>query len=212
MDYVLFGEGAITTISTHRRVTAGVYTVALLFHAVLLVTLFVIGRPHPVRIGPTGSTQIGIAAYNPGPIGTVGATPTPAPKPAAPKKTSTTKTAGATSLSGEQSSEPADSGGAGAQGAGSGSGPVRLGSGEGLTLLTKITPVYPRMMESARIPGTVVLEAIIHRDGTIGDVTVQKSTNSAFAQAAVEAVKQWRYSPLPYEGLVTVTVNFTLPR
>jgi len=61
-------------------------------------------------------------------------------------------------------------------------------------------------------PGQVVLDAIIHRDGTIGDVTILRSTNEAFAQAAITAVKQWKYTPLPYEGIVTVTVNFTLPR
>jgi protein TonB len=112
--------------------------------------------------------------------------------------------------------QPADTGQAGGAqgtpGGGAGTGPVRLGSGEGLTLVTRITPVYPRTMEAARIPGTVVVDAIIHRDGSIGDVKILQSTNAAFAQAAIEAVKRWRYTPLPYEGLVTVTVNFTLPR
>ena len=28
--------------------------------------------------------------------------------------------------------------------------------------------------------------------------------------AAIDAVKRWRYTPLPYEGIVSVTVNFTL--
>jgi TonB family protein len=100
---------------------------------------------------------------------------------------------------------------AGSGGSG-GSGPVRLGSGEGLTLLTKITPTYPRIMEAARVPGTVLLDAVIHRDGTIGDIKILQSTNDAFAQAAADAVRRWRYSPIPYEGIVTVTVNFTLPR
>ena len=94
---------------------------------------------------------------------------------------------------------------------GGGSGPVRLGSGEGLTLLQKVTPTYPHVLEAAKIHGVVVLEAIIHRDGTIGDINVLRSTHDAFARAAVDAVKQWRYSPLPFEGLVTVTVNFILP-
>ena len=56
-----------------------------------------------------------------------------------------------------------------------------------------------------------MLDAIIHRDGTIGDVTVLKSTNDAFTQAAIAAVKQWKYTPIPYEGIVTVTVNFQIP-
>jgi TonB family protein len=96
-----------------------------------------------------------------------------------------------------------------AQGAGSGSGPVRLGSGGNLTLLNKVKPAYPPIFERARIPGTVVLDAIIHRDGTIGDIKLLQSTNDQFAQSAIAAVKQWRYTPIPYEGIVTVTVNFT---
>ena len=67
-------------------------------------------------------------------------------------------------------------------------------------------------MQSARVAGQVMLDAIIHHDGTIGDVTVLRATNAVFAQSAILAVKQWRYSPIPYEGIVTVTVNFTLPR
>ena len=49
------------------------------------------------------------------------------------------------------------------------------------------------------------------RNGTIGDITILKSFRTEFAQAAIAAVKQWRYSPLAYEGVLTVTVNFTLP-
>ena len=41
-------------------------------------------------------------------------------------------------------------------------------------------------------------------------MTVLRSTNDAFAQAAIVAVKQWRYTPIPYEGILTVTVNFTM--
>jgi len=65
-------------------------------------------------------------------------------------------------------------------------------------------------MRSARMLGNVVLDAIIHADGTIGDVTVLSSTNQAFAQSAINAVKQWRYAAIGFEGIVTVTVNFTL--
>jgi protein TonB len=83
---------------------------------------------------------------------------------------------------------------------------------EGLGLIKKVQPVYPPQMAAARAEGTVVLDGIIHRDGTVGDVKVLRSTAAAFEQAAIEAVKQWRYTPLPYDGVVTVTVNFTLPR
>jgi TonB family protein len=66
------------------------------------------------------------------------------------------------------------------------------------------------MMQSARITGQVVLDAIIHADGTIGDVTVLRSSNPAFTRSAIDAVKQWKYAPLGYEAILTVSVSFTL--
>jgi len=41
---------------------------------------------------------------------------------------------------------------------------------------------------------TLLLDAIIHPDGTIGDITVLRSTNDSFTQSAVAAVRQWRYA------------------
>src|SRR5206468_936516 len=155
------------------------------------------------------SSHIGIVAFNLGPIGTAGAAEHPVTTPQPAKKESTSRAARSEPTSND---EPADAGQSGGSAGAAGSGPVRLGTGEGLTLLTKITPTYPRVMEAARIPGTVVLDAIIHRDGTIGDITILRSTNDGFAQAAIDAIKRWRYTSLPYEGIVTVTVNFTLPR
>jgi TonB family protein len=72
------------------------------------------------------------------------------------------------------------------------------------------TAVEPVMMQSARMNGQVVLDAIIQPDGTIGDVTVLRSTNDAFAHSAIAAVKQWRYTAIGFQGILTVSVNFTL--
>jgi TonB family protein len=80
-----------------------------------------------------------------------------------------------------------------------------------MTLLKKVTPIYPALMQAGRITGQVVLDAIIHSDGTIGDITVLRSTNDVFAQSAIAAVKQWRYTAPGVEGILTVSVNFTLP-
>ena len=55
-----------------------------------------------------------------------------------------------------------------------------------------------------------MLDAIINPDGTTGDITVLKSSNQAFAQSAIQAVKQWRYTAIGFQGILTVTVNFTL--
>ena len=100
---------------------------------------------------------------------------------------------------------------AGVAGAGqAGSGPVRLGSGGNITLLKRVQPVYPGAFLSARVPGQVTLDATIHADATIGDITVLRSTNDAFARSAIDAVKQWKYALIGFEAILTVTVNFTM--
>jgi TonB family protein len=93
-------------------------------------------------------------------------------------------------------------------GAGQGTGPVRLGSGGSLTLIKRVQPVYPPLLQQARVTGQVVLDAIIHADGTIGDIKVLSSSNDQFAQSAIAAVKQWQYTAPGFEGILTVTVNF----
>jgi TonB family protein len=66
-------------------------------------------------------------------------------------------------------------------------------------------------MERARMQGVVVLDAVIHRDGSVGEIKVLQSSAPAFEQSAIAAVSQWRYTQIPYEGILTVRVNFTLP-
>jgi TonB family protein len=190
-----------------------VYAIAWVIYALVFVAAIALIKPHPVRMNPAGATHIGIGAFNPGPVGAAG-TSQPKPAPTQPvKNAAPSQVTRATALSKDQTDNSSQGSGApaGAQGVGSGSGPVNLGTGAGLTLLKKVTPTYPRLMEQARMVGTVVLDAVIHRDGTIGDITLKSATNDSFARAAVEAVKQWRYSSIPYEGIVTVTVNFNLP-
>ena len=211
VNHITFVEAPVRHIPPHRRVVSGAFATVLVLHIALFLGLVIAGRSRPVRVTPGASSQVGIAAFNPGAIGTAG-TASPNVKPASPaKKTTPTRAIHATPAVADEPAESGQAGGAPGT-AGGGSGPVRLGSGEGLTLLTKVTPTYPHTMESARIPGTVVLDAIIRRDGTIGEIKILQSTNAAFAQAAADAVKRWRYTSLPYEGIVTVTVNFTLPR
>jgi protein TonB len=165
---------------------------------IVLFALLIVVKTQAVRVSSSGSP--GIAAY------VAGATEASTPKPAEPKKTAPTAKAAKEAPKEDQSA----AGSTGVVGGQPAAGPVRLGSGGTLTLLKKVTPIYPSVMQSARMPGVVVLDAVIHSDGTIGDITVLRSTNDAFARAAIDAVKQWRYTPLPYEGIVTVTVNFTL--
>src|SRR5262249_35858632 len=157
-----------------------------------------------------GTPSAGIAAYMPGPAGVMPATVATS-KPAEPKKTAL-KTKVAKDAPREEQSAARAVGSAGVVGAGqAGPRPVRLGgSGGDITLIQRVQPLYPSLMQTARVTGHVILDATINPDGTIGEVKVLSSTNQAFAQSAIVAVKQWRYSPIGFQGILTVTVNFTL--
>jgi|SRR5712671_2188491 len=187
------------------KLNRSTYAIAVALH-VLVITFLIQLRTQPTRVSSAGSLFASMTAYVPGPAA-VGATAS-APKPVAPKKSAL-----ATKVAEPVAQEDhADAGAAGVVGAGQpGSGPVRFGSGGSLTLVKKVTPTYPPLMQSARMTGQVVLDAIIHPDGTIGDITVLQSTNAAFAQSAIAAVKQWHYTAPGFEGILTVSVNFTLP-
>jgi len=194
---LLFVEPSAAVLPRHRPSTLAI---AAVIHIVLFALLVVV-KTRSVRVSSAGSPSTGIAAY------VAAATGASTPRAAEPKKTAPTARASQEAPTEDHASQGS---GAGATGDQPAAGPVRIGSAGTLTLLKKVSPIYPPVMQSARIPGVVVLDAIIHSDGTIGDITVLQSTNIAFTRAAIEAVKKWRYTPLPYEGIVTVTVNFTL--
>jgi protein TonB len=83
-------------------------------------------------------------------------------------------------------------------------------------LIHDVAPTYPPEAGRARIEGTVVLLAVIGKDGTVEDVRVEKGL-PVLAQAAIEAVKQWRYRPYllngePVEVDSQITINFTLSK
>jgi protein TonB len=83
-------------------------------------------------------------------------------------------------------------------------------------LVHDVAPKYPPEAGRARIEGTVVLLAVIGKDGTVEDVRVERGL-PVLAQAAIEAVKQWRYRPYflngePVEVDSQITINFTLSR
>jgi TonB family protein len=90
---------------------------------------------------------------------------------------------------------------------------VPSGISQGL-LIYKVQPTYPPLARQARVQGTVALRAVIDKDGSIKDLTVI-SGHPMLIQAAMDAVKQWRYEPYYLNGepvLVETTnnVNFTL--
>jgi protein TonB len=81
-------------------------------------------------------------------------------------------------------------------------------------LIQKTQPVYPPIAKAARVSGTVVLQAEISKQGTIQNLRVV-SGPAMLQQAAMDAVKSWRYRPYllnndPVEVETTVNVIFTL--
>jgi protein TonB len=92
---------------------------------------------------------------------------------------------------------------------------IRVGGQvEAAKLIFKPTPEYPPLAKMARIQGSVKLEAIISKDGTIQDLKVL-SGHPLLVKAALDAVKQWRYQPTllngePVEVVTEIDVNFTL--
>ena len=83
-------------------------------------------------------------------------------------------------------------------------------------LIHDVAPQYPPEAGRARIEGTVVLMALIGKDGSVQDVRVESGL-PLLAQAAIDAVKQWRYRPYllngePIEVDSRITINFTLSR
>jgi protein TonB len=81
-------------------------------------------------------------------------------------------------------------------------------------LISRVEPRYPALAVQTRQSGTVVLHAIISRDGRIDALQVV-SGSPFFVQAALEAVRQWRYRPTmldgePVEVETTISVEFRL--
>jgi len=95
-------------------------------------------------------------------------------------------------------------------------GPLRVGGNvQSARLIKHPTPLYPAIAKSARIQGTVVLQAIIGKDGTVQQLKMVSSASPLLVQAAMDAVKQWVYQPTllnnePVDVITEITVNFTL--
>jgi periplasmic protein TonB len=89
---------------------------------------------------------------------------------------------------------------------------VRISVMEEGRLIHRVEPVYPRVWVATGIRGEVRLHAIIAKDGSIQSLTLI-SGHPVLAQAAEEAVKQWRYRPYLLNGEAVevetfITVNF----
>ena len=82
-------------------------------------------------------------------------------------------------------------------------------------LLSQAQPEYPETARRIREQGLVLLQAVIGTSGTVEDLRVLSSTSPLFEDAALRAVRLWRYRPATLAGravrvYLTVTIRFTL--
>ena len=92
----------------------------------------------------------------------------------------------------------------------------RVGNGvSGPRVIHKVEPIYSDEARAARYQGTVVLEAIIQKDGSVEIARVVRSIGFGLDEKAIEAVSQWRFEPAKLNGepvsvALNIEVNFNL--
>ena len=83
-------------------------------------------------------------------------------------------------------------------------------------VIHKVAPHYPEDAKKEKVQGTVILDAVIAKDGSVRETRVVKGKDDRLVKAARTAVGQWRYEPVrdkdgkPMELLFTVTIRFAL--
>ncbi len=102
------------------------------------------------------------------------------------------------------------------EGGGFGGGVFSIGGGVTTpTLLAQTLPEYSEEARKAKYQGTVILETIVRRDGTVEVVRVTRSLGFGLDDKAIEAVVQWRFRPgmrngEPVDVALKIEVNFNL--
>jgi protein TonB len=101
-------------------------------------------------------------------------------------------------------------------GGGTGGGPFQPGAGiSPPSLVREVTPLYTDEGRRRSIEGDVVLEVVVRSDGSVGNVRVLRRLGAGLDERAIEAVRQWRFSPARRQGaavdvVVEVSVDFRL--
>src|SRR5262245_57175587 len=80
-------------------------------------------------------------------------------------------------------------------------------------LREKVTAVYPKEAADAGLEGTVILEFTVDEKGVVGDIKVKESAGHGFDESAIEAVKQFKFTPgmndrTPVPSRITYSYKF----
>jgi TonB family protein len=94
--------------------------------------------------------------------------------------------------------------------------PIKVGGNvQESKLIRRVEPVYPELAKTARVQGRVVLVVTVDEEGSVAEIKVTNG-HPLLDEAAVTAVRQWKYSPtllngepVPVIATVTVTFSFT---
>jgi TonB family protein len=83
--------------------------------------------------------------------------------------------------------------------------------------ITKVDPAYPQDLMHDRVEGTVILYAVIHSDGSVGEVRVLEGFDDRLNENARKALEQWHFRPGTKDGTpvdieAVVRVPFKVPR
>ena len=95
-----------------------------------------------------------------------------------------------------------------------GAGPRRVGGEvKPPVVIHRVQPVYAGTAQKGHIEGIVIVEVIVGRDGNVNDARVIKPLPFGLSEAALEAVKKWKFRPgtlrgRPVEVIYNVTVTF----
>ena len=78
-----------------------------------------------------------------------------------------------------------------------------------------VAPIYPYELKRDGVTGVVSVAFEVDEQGNVQDPTVQKSTNSKFDQAALDAIKKWKFKPgrrdgVPVKMKVAIPLQFTV--
>jgi TonB family protein len=93
---------------------------------------------------------------------------------------------------------------------------IRVGGNMQATkLLKQARAVYPAKAKAEGREGTVMLRAVVGKDGNIGELVTMTDADPELAAAAIDAVRQWQYQPTllngqPVEVITVIQVNFKL--
>ena len=93
---------------------------------------------------------------------------------------------------------------------------IRVGGNvQAARLLKQAKPVYPDSAKGRGATGVVLLRTIILKDGSTANPVPSADSDPELAQAAIDAVKQWKYEPTllngqPVETMTTISIQFDL--